>query len=45
MTQHAGALAFIDVFYFLAGVAVLLIPIIWLSKRVAPGAHAPEGAH
>jgi DHA2 family multidrug resistance protein len=45
LAQHAGALAFIDVFYFLAGVGVLLIPIIWLSKRVTPGAHAPEGAH
>ncbi|NGY03695.1 DHA2 family efflux MFS transporter permease subunit [Solimonas terrae] len=45
VARQAGNLAFIDVFYFLAGTAVLLIPIIWLSRRVDPHHAAPEGAH
>ncbi|MFT4047525.1 MAG: DHA2 family efflux MFS transporter permease subunit [Solimonas sp.] len=45
VARHAGNLAFIDVFYFLAVIAVVLIPVIWLSRRVKPGSKAPEGAH
>lgn len=43
--RQAGNLAFIDVFYFLAGTAILLIPIIWFSRRVDPHRAPPEGAH
>lgn len=43
--RQAGNLAFIDVFYFLAGTAILLIPIIWISRRVDPHRAPPEGTH
>ncbi|MGH8444772.1 MAG: DHA2 family efflux MFS transporter permease subunit [Solimonas sp.] len=43
--QQAALLSFIDDFQLLAIFAIALVPVIWMTTRVRPGAAPPPGAH